>query len=124
MAFTAGSHGSDTNAHHAVEILANNEVRHVRFFNLPGEDMILNKANLWKLNFTEFHFTNSCITIGDIQRVYIIEANDNSWQIDSIVTLVKDSSGGVQVLTQDVDTVIWINGNNVKAFRRAELTRA
>lgn len=85
--------------------------------------MSLHKGDLWKLNFTEFHFTNSCITIDDIERVYIIEANDNGWRIDSIVTLVKDSSGGVQVLTQDVERMIWIDGDGDKAFRRAELTR-
>ena len=124
MAFTAGIPGAETNSHHAVEILANNEVRHVRFFDLPGEDMILHKGDMWKLNFTEFHFTNSCITIGDIERVYIIETNNDGWGIDSIVTIVKDSSGRVEVLTQNVDSVIWIDGDHFKAIRRAELTRA
>ena len=87
--------------------------------------MLENKGDLWKINITDFHFTNSCMRIGDIQRVYVIETNDDGWNIDSIVTMVKDSSGGIGTLTQNLDINRWVDGNDgALTRRRFELTRA
>ena len=41
--------------------------------------------------FSDFHFTDQCITFGKIQRVSIIESSNDSWNIDFIVTQVRDS---------------------------------
>lgn len=84
--------------------------------------MLENKGDLWKINFLDFHFTDSCITIGKISGVSIVENGDDGWNIDSIVTLVKDSHGGVQVLTQDLDVYRWIDGDDLPSYRRFDLT--
>lgn len=62
-----------------------------------------NKGDLWKINFSDFGFTDGCITIGEISGASIVENSNDGWNIDSIVTLVKDNRGGVEVLTQDLD---------------------
>lgn len=125
MAFTSGvgSAGSDTS--HMVEVqLSGYQVRNLRLYNRPGDDMLAHKGDLWELNFADFHFTYSCIRITEIRRVSILEGGNDGWNIDSIVTLVKDSSGGIQVLTQDLDVNRWIDGNSHHSYRRFELTFA
>lgn len=127
MAFTSGIINAQTGgaaAAHAIEILAGGNVRHLRLFDRPGEDQQLLKGDLWKFNFTSFHFPDSCIKIKDIQKVYIIENSNDGWNIDSVVTLVKDSGGSVHLLTQNLDVDRWVDGDTEKTHRRYELTFA
>ena len=76
------------------------------------------------MNFTDFHFPDTCITIGDIRKVFIIEGSTDGWNIDSITTLVKDSLGGIQLLTRDLDVNRWVDGDSDYTRRRFELTLA
>ncbi len=127
MAFTSGIHSAESNAEstggHAVEIvITGHHARNVRLYNRPGDDMMLHKGDLWKINITDFHFPDSCINITEIQRVSIIETDFDGWNIESIVTLVKDSGGGVQMLTQNLDVNRWIDGDGHYTSRRFELT--
>lgn len=86
--------------------------------------MLANKGDLWKIHFPEFHFTDTCIRISEIRQVSIIESSNDGWNIDSIVTLVRDSSNGVQVLTQNLDAYRWIDGDSHHTRRRFGLTMA
>lgn len=86
--------------------------------------MFPDKGDLWQINFSDFHFHDRCITFHEIRRVSIVERNDDGWNIHSIVTLVRDSGNGVQVLTQDLDVYRWIDGNDHHSHRRFELTFA
>ena len=83
-----------------------------------------NKGDLWKIDFSDFGFTDGCITIGEISGVSIVENGNDGWNIDSIVTLVKDDDGGVEVLTQDLDVFRWIDGDDLPQYRRFDLTLA
>ena len=124
LAFTSGAGAAGSDSHHSVEILANGQVRNVHMYDRPGNDMLENKGDLWKINFGSFYFSDSCINIGDIQTVSIIESGNDGWNIDSIVTMVKDSAGGVQVLTQDLDVFRWVDGDAHHTHRRFTLTKA
>lgn len=125
MAFTSGLPYSESNGPgHTVEVQASGEVRNLRLYDRPGDDMLPHKGDLWKMNVSDFHFTDQCITLGEIHKVSIIESSFDGWNIDSIVTLVKDSSSGIQVLTQDLDVNRWIDGNGHHSHRRFELTSA
>lgn len=125
MAFTSGLPAAGAGAQtHAVEIQASGDVRNIRLYDRPGDDMLEHKGDLWKINMTNFHFNDQCITISEITRVSIIEHSFDGWNIDSIVTFVKDASGGIQVLTQNLDVNRWIDGNNHHSHRRFELTNA
>lgn len=57
-------------------------------------------------------------------QVSIVERSDDGWIIDSIVTLLKDSDGGIQVLTQNLDAHRWVDGDRLPIHRRFELTNA
>ena len=124
MAFTSGINNAGSDTHHTVEVQASGHVRNLRLYNRPGNDMLEHKGDLWKINFSDFHFTDQCIRIEEIRRVSILEAANDGWNIDSIVTLVKDSQGGIQVLTQDLDVNRWIDGDRHHSHRRFELTFA
>lgn len=103
MAFTSGTGNAGSDIVHKIEVVLYGE--HVRniISNLPGDDMLEHKGDLWKINLSDFRSeTDLCILLSDIQRVYITENNNDGWHIDSIVTLVTDSGNGVQVLTQDL----------------------
>ena len=124
MAFTSGHANSGSHTSHSVEIRANDQVKHLVLYDRPGNDMLSHKGDLWKINIADFHFSDSCITINEIQNVYIVEGGNDGWNIESIATFVRDSSGGVQVLTQDLDVFRWIDGDGHHTHRRFQLTRA
>lgn len=86
--------------------------------------MLENKGDLWEFSLSSFGFPDSCIQVSEIQGVYIIETNDDGWNIGSVVTLVKDSQGGVGLLTQDFDVNHWIDGDRHQSNRRLQLTLA
>ena len=123
MAFTSHHAHAGSDAGHAVEIRANNHVRHIRLYDRPGDDMLSHKGDLWKINIADFHFSDPCITINEIQNVYIVERSNDGWNIESIATFVRDSNGGVQVLTQDLDVFRWIDGDGHHTHTRFELTK-
>ena len=54
----------------------------------------------------------------------IIERSNDGWNIESIVTLVRDSYGGVEVLTQDFHVNRWVDGDAHYSHRQFPLTRA
>ena len=118
IAFTSGVSGGDADEHHNIEIQASGEVQHLQLYNRPGDDMLSNKGDLWKINFSSFGFVDSCITIGEIEKVYITENNDDGWHIQSIMTLVQDSESGIHVLTQDLGVNRWIDGDHPDITRR------
>ena len=124
MAFTSGVLHGGADSQHSVELQANGHTRNLRLYDRTGDDMLSHKGDLWKLNLSDFHFIETCIKFADITRVSIIESSDDGWNIDSIVTFVKDSEGGVEVLTQNLDVFRWIDGDAHYTHRRFELTHA
>jgi hypothetical protein len=124
MAFTSGIDyaGSDTSP--IIEVQAAAQVRSLVLYDRPGDDMQKNKGDLWKIDFSDFHFTQGCIKIGDISGVSIVENGNDGWNIDSIATLVRDNSGGVEVLTQDLEVFRWIDGDDLPQYKRFNLTLA
>ena len=87
MAFTSGVDHAQSDAGHAVEILADGHVRNLRLYDRPGNDYYRHKGDLWKYNIASFNFPISCLTISNIQQVSIIERSNDGWNIDSSETL-------------------------------------
>ena len=124
MAFTSDVPAGGSDAGHTVEVQASGEVRNLQLYDRPGDDMLTHKGDLWKINFSDFRFGDQCISLEEIQRVSIIESSNDGWNIDSIVTLVRDSENGIQVLTQNLDVNRWIDGDDHWSRRRFQLTLA
>ena len=90
--------------------------KHIKLYDRPGDDYRKNKGDLWKIRFGSFGFR--CVKIKEIECVYIVEGSNDGWNIDSIVTLVKDSSRNSQILTSDLDVFRWIDGNGLRSHKR------
>ena len=100
---------------HNVELQSGGVVRTLKLYDRSGIDFSLNKGDLWEFGLTSY----GCITISSIQRVSVVGVGIDNWNIASIVTLVKDSSNQVQVLTRDFNVNHW-----VKDGERFDLTFA
>ena len=124
MAFTSGVDDAGSDTSHIIEVQTIGQVRNLVLYDRPGDDMQKNKGDLWKIDFSDFHFTDGCITISKISGVSIVENGNDGWNIDSIVTMVKDNHGGVEALTQDLDVFYWIDGNDLPKYRHFDLVFA
>ena len=124
MAFTSGVAKGGSDSAHSVELQVGGHTRNLRLPNLPGNDYLSHKGDLWKLDISKFLFTDSCIRFPEIKRVSIIERSDDGWHIDSIATFVLDGNNNAQILTQDLDVNKWIDGNSGASRRRLELTKS
>lgn len=121
MAFTSSKLFAGSSGPHEVEIKAHNYyVRRIKLFGRRER----NKGLLWKINFSNFLFPRKCTTLKDIQKVYITARSNDGWNIDSIVTMVKDTWGKSAILTQNLDALRWIDGNSFVSSKRFELTMA
>lgn len=126
MAFTPNEPEANSGTVHSVEVEINQEEQQILTLpNLPGDDYLEHKGDLWKLSFSDFGFSDTCITIEEISRVSIIASGIDNWIIESIVTFVLYSNGGSQVLTQDFDVYRLIDVNSADiSDRQFDLTFA
>lgn len=122
MAFTSGLENAESDTSHSIEVqIINGDVHRIQLYDRPGDDYAFYKGDLWKI---AFYFTVECIRLSEIQRVSIIESGNDNWNIDSIITLVRDSANRSVVLTQDINVNCWIDSNGADSFRHFELTFA
>ena len=125
LAFTSGvRHGGSDRSHGVKIILSGGRSRLLRLYDRPGNDMLSNKGDLWKINFSNFRFGDRCITLKEIKGAIIVAQSNDGWHIDSIVTFVGDSQGRVQVLTQNFNAFRWVDGNGHYSHRHFDLTMA
>jgi hypothetical protein len=121
MAFTSGLTNAGTDAGHSVQLQTRRQTKSLRLYDRPGDDALENKGDVWEFPISRFRFTDSCVTIGEICGVAIVQSSNDGWNIQSIVTLVKDATGTVQLLTQNLGVNRWIDGNAHASHRRFEL---
>ena len=107
MAFTSGEQYGDSDSTYQIQFqYYGGSTRTFRFYNRPGDDLQSNKGDLW-------HFgLSGCITLSAISRVSIVADGTDGWNIGSVVTLVRDSLGRMQVLTRDFNANFWIDTDN------------
>ena len=109
MAFTSGVPNAGSDDNHGIQLQVHGQVQNLLLFDRPGDDALENKGDLWRFQISSFNFADSCITIGEIEGVAIIERSSDGWNIESIVTVVRDSLGGVGVLTHDFHVNRWVD---------------
>ena len=111
LAFTSGSNSAGSDGSHAVRVRAAGQTRSILLPNLPGDDYERNKGDLWKLTFSGNFGFSGCVTKSSIEYVYIDAADNDGWNIDSIVTYVGAPGNGFMELTQDFNVFRWIDSN-------------
>ena len=116
MAFTSGLSGADTDTSHSIELQYSGYVRTMTLYDRPGDDYQSNKGDLWEFSLS------GCVTLSAITRVSVAENGNDGWNIESIVTLVRDPSNRIQVLTQNFGVNRWIDGDDDSSHRRYDLT--
>ena len=116
MAFTSGLDYADSDSSHNIELQYSGYVQTLTLYDRPGEDFQSNKGDLWDFSLS------GCITLSAITRVSVAENGNDGWNIGSIVTLVRDPADRIQVLTRNLGVNRWIDGDDVYAHRRYDLT--
>ena len=119
--FTSGLAGADSDQQHCVEIkLTNGDTKTSLLPDLPGDDYLKHKGDLWELSFlNDFNFT-CCVKKCDIQSIAIIESNNDGWNIETIFTFIK-SGDDSELATKDFDVNRWIDGDGPVNHHRFEL---
>lgn len=121
MAFTSGNKYAFTRNPPIVELRAGGEARGMVLPDLPGETFIANKGDLWRISLSDFGFTDTCITKGDVDDIALLETGTDGWHIDSIVTFLR-AGDSFTLLSSDIDVYRWIDGNQGKEFKRFSLS--
>ena len=114
MAFTSGLPSAGSDSTYRIQLLSVNQydngestsVQSIPFYDRPGDDLLSNKGDLWQFSLS------GCITLSALSSVAIIAAGTDGWNIGSIVTLVGDSVGRIQVLTRNFNANFWIDTDN------------
>ena len=117
MAFTSDLSGASSDTSYSIQLQYNGAVKTMALYDRPGDDYMSNSGDFWELSLSGWQ----CIKIRDLQRVSIIANGNDGWNIESIVTLVSDSSN-IQVLTQNFDVNRWIDGDGPSSQRQFDLT--
>ncbi len=121
LAFTSTVKDGGSDQSKQVELTIGCVAKKRTLYDRVGDDMLSNKGDLWKMNISDFS-SCSCVKLGDIQRVAIVTASNDGWNIDSIVTMVTDVNGKAFILTQDLDVFRWVDGNDKPEYKRFNLT--
>ena len=117
MAFTSGLSGADSDTSHNIELQYSGYVRTMTLYDRSGDDYQSNKGDLWEFSLS------GCVTLSAITRVSVAENGNDGWNIESIVTLVRDPSNRIQVLTRNFGVNRWIDGDDAySSHRRYDLT--
>ena len=122
-AFTSGklAAGSDDSPKLAVE-LKNGETKTIVLYDRPGDDMLANKGDLWKLRIDSFEFEQSCIRKKDIAKVTIKERGSDGWNIESIITVLRRAQDEYTVVTADIGVNRWIDSDDKPEYLSFDLT--
>ena len=123
MAFTsnlkhAGSHDSPF----LTLILKNGEMKRVRLYDRPGDDMFPNKGDLWTFKIDSFKFKQLCIRKKDIAKVTISQGGKDGWNIESVTTVLRRAQDEFTVVTADMGVKRWIDGDGKPEHRNFDLT--
>ncbi len=125
MAHTSSEPHAGSDGVHEVEMVAKGQTRLVRLPDLPGDEYLVHKSDLWKLSLSSDFYFSGCISKGEIQSIAIEEHDNDAWIIDSIITILRADAGGskyYEVATMDMDVNRWIDGDSHWTRRRFELS--
>lgn len=121
MGFTSNVPNAGADALHGVELQAGGLNRSITLPNLPGDDYLPNKGDLWMLSLSSFNFPR-CMLLREFQNIAIVARNNDGWNIASIVTLLCSQDYCCRLFSQDFGVNRWVDGNGAVENRRFDLT--
>ena len=123
MAFTSGYRHAGADSLHRVEIKINGTAYRAVLPDLPRNDYLSHKGDMWKMGL-KYHFkVDGCVKPEDVEYITIVEGSNDGWNIDSIVTYFVYSRDYSQPATVDLDVFRWVDGNSKDYHKRFELTK-
>ena len=133
MAFTGGDHNAGSDRCHNITIRTWYGDINMKLPNLPGDDYLENKGDLWKLSidlknrsyYYDYYYGYDCITKKSIQSILLTANNNDGWMLDSVVTFVCTSETmpqTCQLATQDLDIFKWVDGDSGAANKKLKLS--
>ena len=108
MAHTSNIRNAGADAVHKIRLQAKYLSSTRSLPNLPGDDYLPNKGDLWKLHLKDFFGFTTCITITDIQEISILQGNNDEWNIESIVTFAVVNQSEWEMTSADFNIFEWI----------------
>ena len=112
---------SGSNDRHNIEVTAAGQIMSIQLPNLPGNDYLTNKGDLWKLSFKDDLGFMDCVTLGDLDAIAIVANSTDGWNIDSVASYVC-AAGNCQEVTHDFDVFRWIDTDREPEDERFNLT--
>ena len=122
IAITAATQNSRTTDPPFLEMTVGSEVKSLQLQMMSGNEFQRGKGDVWNFDMAEFGFSQSCIEVGDVDGLALVEGGTDGWKIASVVTLVTDDDGQVSLLSSDTGADRWIDGNGGEERRRFDLT--
>ena len=104
LAFTGGSEQAEGDDLPFIEIDVDGNVGiTVRFPDMEKiDEMTKNKGDVWTIDFSEFQL-GDCVKESHIRSVTLKPGGNDSWLVESIVTMVLAADGHYQLLTVDMN---------------------
>ncbi len=122
MAFTSDVLNGGADDTHAIEITAKGNTRRQILTNLPGDDYLSNKGDLWTYPMSSFNFPDQCIKKNDITNIAIVQNNNDGWHISSVTSFFTDITGKREIGSIDIAANRWIDGDSSQDRMRFDLT--
>ena len=117
MAHTSNIRNAGADAVHKIRLQAKHLSSTRTLTNLPGNDYLENKGDLWKLHLKDFFGFTTCITVPDIQEISILQGNNDEWNIKSIVTFAVVNQSEWEMTSADFNV---LNGLMVILLRHTK----
>lgn len=122
IAFTSNEMYAGSDGVQTIQLQYNgSSMQNLTLHDRAGDDFLPNKGDVWESDLSHF----GCITLSGIKRVSVVASSNDGWNIESIVTLVSESTSKfnqIQVLTRDFDIFRWVDGDSMESYRHFDLT--
>ena len=122
MVYTSNLSNAGAVTDHKISLEANGIVSIKCLPNLPANDPLSNKGDLWKLHLADFFEFTTCITIYDVQHISILQGSNDAWSIESIVTFAVVDQSNWELTSADFKILQWINENSDEAYKEFTLS--
>ena len=121
MAFTSDESFSGSDDSKNIYMKVNGIERVKQLPDLPGDDYLGGKGDLWKLSLRNFFGFYGCTKVDDVEEIALINSGTDGWNIDSIVTYLVVDRYTYQQSSVDLNIFQWVD-DSVADAQKVTLT--